>query len=365
MRAPDACPGVLRPYRAQDGSLVRLRLPGGRVSSTSLRRVAELATARGSGVLQLTSRAGLQIRGLPDPLPNEFVDEIAATGLLPRPTHERVRNIIASPLTGLVGGNADLRPMTEALDAGLVAEPALADLPGRFLFVLDDGRGDVIELTFDLGYQATSPDTGLLMVGSPAHGIAVKATEAAPTLLRLARDFATARRSSGAWHVTELPDWLATIELTAVRPTRGLPSAPLGRLGSAASVSVPLARLSLDQARLVETLTDGAEVVITPWRGLVLPHAGDRLAALSRAGFVTDEMSAWAHLSACVGAPFCAKSKIDTTEVAAALIAFGTDLPRTHLSGCERRCGAPTGDHLDLVAATVAEALDAVGVEQS
>src|SRR6478609_10024176 len=118
--------------------MVRLRLPGGRVSS-------------------------VQLRGLPDPLPPDFVDAVFAAGVLPTISHERVRNIVASPLTGLSGGRADVGPLTGALDAGLVAEPALAELPGRFLFVLDDGRGDVRDLTFDLGYQAGGPDVGYVL----------------------------------------------------------------------------------------------------------------------------------------------------------------------------------------------------------
>ena len=43
----------------------------------------------------------------------------------------------------------------------------LADLPGRFLFVLDDGRGDVVDLRLDLGYRATGPEGGYLLVGGP------------------------------------------------------------------------------------------------------------------------------------------------------------------------------------------------------
>ena len=58
--------------------MVRLRLPGGRISAAALRRLAELAAAYGNGMLQLTSRAGLQVRGLPDPLPDAFVDAVVA-----------------------------------------------------------------------------------------------------------------------------------------------------------------------------------------------------------------------------------------------------------------------------------------------
>lgn len=348
--------------------MVRLRLPGGRIDAAVLRRLAELAVAYGNGILQLTSRSGLQIRGLPDPLPAAFVDEVVASGVLPTTTHERVRNIVASPLTGMAGGLADLSGMTAELDAELTAVPALADLPGRFLFVLDDGRGDVIDLRFDLGYQASGPDGGYLLVGSAEQGLPVRSAEVVPTLLRLAEQFAAARPAAGAWHVSELPDWVATLDLQPVQPCRGVPATALGRVGDAASVLVPLARLTLEHAQLVADLVAGSSdhekntVVITPWRGLVLPAAADHLDELVGVGLVADEESAWSQVSACVGAPYCGRARVDTTEIARALVADGRTLPRIHVAGCDRRCGAPTGDHLDLVAPTVTQALAATGV---
>jgi precorrin-3B synthase len=61
-----------------------------------------------------------------------------------------------------------------------------------------------------------------------------------------------------------------------------------------------------------------------------------------------------------VGAPWCASGRIDTRAVASDLASWAADPPRTHVSGCERRCGAPAGDHLDLVAPSLTEARTAV-----
>ena len=330
--------------------MVRLRLPGGRTSGQTLHWLAEIAAAYGNGIVQLTSRAGLQLRGLPDPLPAAFVAAVRETGVLPSSAHERVRNVVASPLTGVDGGLADLTSLIAVLDAGLVAEPALAALPGRFLFVLDDGRGDVVDLAFDLGYQATGPDAGMVLVGSPPCGFPVQAADAGPALLRLARDFLRARRASGAWHVRELPAWVTGLGLRAVEPVRGVPAASLGVVGGAASVLVPLARPTLAQAAAVDEVTGGGPVVITPWRGLVLPGAAGRLPALTAVGLVADEESPWSQLTACVGMPHCGRAGSDTGAVARTLAATTGSLPRTHVSGCARRCGAPAGHHLDLVA---------------
>ena len=63
---PDRCPGVLRPWPADDGALVRLRLIGGRLpTAVAGSRSARSPTTYGDGDVHLTGRANLQLRGLP------------------------------------------------------------------------------------------------------------------------------------------------------------------------------------------------------------------------------------------------------------------------------------------------------------
>ena len=178
----DRCPGVLRPWPADDGALVRLRLIGGRITTASLAAIGDVATTYGDGDVHLTGRANLQLRALPvsdGALPAEVVEAIAATGLLPSRTHELARNVMVSPQTGLAGGRADLRPVAARLDDLLCATRELARLPGRFLFVLDDGRGDLVDRSLDLGLVALDAETGQLRLGSRAWGPVVALSEAA------------------------------------------------------------------------------------------------------------------------------------------------------------------------------------------
>jgi precorrin-3B synthase len=349
----DRCPGVLRPHLAQDGAVVRIRVPGGQTTGSSLGRLSRIAQEFGSGDLQLTSRAGLQLRGLPDPLPSGFVAAVRDAGFLPCDTHERVRNIIASPLTGISGGVVDARSLIARLDARLCAKPELAGLPSRFLFAVDDGRGDMAGMTLDLGYRAIDHDHGWLLVGNSDLGIPVSAGSAIAMLLDLADQFlAASQRAGGVWHVRDLSSWTAS--LPGVRMIE-LPHATcgtqLGTIAGAASVLVPLALLTPAQAVIVEACAAGT-VVITPSRGLVLPGAAQHLPELAAAGLVADPASPWSAISACVGAPSCQNALINTRAHATALAQSGSPVPRTHISGCERRCGAPAVDHLDLVAPT-------------
>lgn len=271
------CPGVLRPWPADDGALVRLRVPGGRVSPESLAALHGVAARYGDEDVHVTTRANLQLRALPTGrdgrLADEVVGAIVATGLLPAPTHELVRNVLVSPLTGLVGGRTDLRPLTDRLDAGLRTDPALAGLSGRFLFVLDDGRGDLVTRDGDLGLTVLDGDSAQLRVGGSWSAV-VPVDEAADRLLGLARDFARARGTGpdAPWHVRELP-----VPLAAPRPGDGrLPTpAPALSYGPVPGSSGRIEHVEapdgvLDRA-LIDRLTGGdvTELVVTPWRGVL------------------------------------------------------------------------------------------------
>ena len=352
----DRCPGVLRPHQAADGAMVRIRVPGGQTTGPALGRLGEIAGAYGSGLLQLTSRASLQIRGLPESLPPSFERAVAEASFLPSTTHERVRNIIASPLTGLMGGRADLRAMVVELDRSLLAAPELAQLSGRFLFGLDDGRGDLAALEPDLTYRALGPDHGHLLVGDGRFGMPVSAADAVPTLIELAQRFQAARQETWVWRVAELPGWVQRLPGLISLPSASEPAPlPLGAVAGHASVQVPLGFLAPAQLTAVTAAAGGGAVVVTPGRGLILPGAAASLPSMTATGLVTDDSSPWISISACVGAPWCAKGRVDTQALVHAVAGVDATWGRTHVSGCERRCGAPTTEHHDLVAPTYDE----------
>ncbi|WP_377287377.1 nitrite reductase [Planomonospora corallina] len=274
---------MLRPWIAEDGALVRLRLVGGRVDAGALRRLARIAEESGDGVLYLTSRANVQIRGLAHTggrLAPEVAEAVRATGLLPSPSHDRVRNIMVSPLTGLAGGRADLRPVAAELDRLLCADPALAGLPGKFLFCLDDGRGDVSSRRLDAGLVALDASHVQLRAGTGLWGPVVGPDEAPAALTELARRFLGVRGHGprAAWHVDELPG--AGRELLGPgRPrdprTRAVtPAPPFGCIPQddgrrAEHLAVPGGALSAKKA--AELASRASWITVTPWRSVILP----------------------------------------------------------------------------------------------
>src|SRR4051812_36244912 len=186
---PDACPGALQTHAAADGALARVRVPGGLLRAGQLRVLAEAARELGNGELELTSRGNVQLRGLAEDDVATLGDRLAGAGLLPSASHERVRNVLASTLSGRAGGVVDVRPWVAAFDAGLQADPALAELPGRFLATLDDGRGDVAGSGGDIGLLALTPDTVALTLGGTDSGLRTGPDGAVALALAAARAF--------------------------------------------------------------------------------------------------------------------------------------------------------------------------------
>jgi precorrin-3B synthase len=274
----DRCPGALRPWQAADGLLVRLRLIGGRVTSASLRALLDAAEEYGDGRVRVTVRANLQVRAFPGragTLLPEALAAIEGTGLLPTRSHELVRNIMCSPQTGLAGGRANLRPVAAELDSRLCTEQRLSGLPGRFLFVLDDGRGDLIAHSCDLGLAALGGDEAQLRVGD-SWGPVVPTGDAPARLAALAGEFLLLRGSGPAapWHVAELPAPL----FPAVHPDSRLPVGagplPYGPVPGGRHVAVP--ESGLDRAAVAGLTAEVQEVIVTPWRGVLVPEEASR-----------------------------------------------------------------------------------------
>lgn len=365
---------MLRLTQAADGLLARIRLPGGLISAGQLRVLARLADGLGDGRVELTSRANLQLRSLSAEDATMLTAELTEAGLLPSLSHDQVRNILASPLAGLDGG-LDLSDAVRHLDAELCARPRLADLPGRFLFALDDGRGDVSGLGADVVATVRRDDATVngLAVGDPDGVVAV--------MLACAEAFLDlkAEARSPAWRIADLPGGAAdvrtlaasrlglaaapeeTAAATAARPVGLVAGSATGTASPAAAgaghdwsavLVAPLGRLTCIQLIWLADRLAGQVARVTPWRSVVLPHVSDAAGVLGDAaglGFGTDETSAWLRVTACAGRPGCASALADVQADAAG---FAARWPGrvVHVSGCARHCGRPAATEINVTA---------------
>lgn len=349
----DACPGVLRLIEAADGGLARVRLPGGKLAREGAAALAAAAIDLGDGRLELTSRGNVQLRGLALDASAELGARLYAAGLWPSQSHERVRNIVASPLAGL-DRDTDLTDLVSGLDEALCAQPRLAELSGRFLFAVDDGRGDVAGLGADV-----------LVHRDSVNGLT--SDDVITTALAFAEAYLDERAAQGceAWRIADLVDGADRVRRRvadrlgllahADGPTErcGPPAGGLLRQvahGHALVLAVPLGRLTAEQLRWLAGVIAERPARITPWRSIVLPDVDPELIdEAARLDFGVTADSPWLRVSACAGRPGCAKALTDVQTDARAALRRWPDRV-VHWSGCERRCGRTARTEVDVIA---------------
>lgn len=372
MPRPSACPGLWRIAPARDGGICRVKLPGGRLTGEQARVVAEAARRCAGGVLELTNRSNLQIRGVREACHEQLVRRLLDAGLGPRhAAADDVRNLLISPAAGRdPAAHLDTRPLAERLLALLQDTPAFHGLSAKFALQLDGGEAlSMLDHPHDLWFGALPGGTRMAfgLAGCPRHGaLGVAELERVPALvealLHLFLELA-GERTRMRQLLADMPvdDFLSRLSFTLQDPPPTfapvtMDGAPLGIHPQAQPdramllAGAPLGRLHADQLQALADLAgaEGSdELRLTPWQGVLLPDvAVERQAAVARAmadiGLVLDARAPLARLLACSGTAGCARAEADTKADALRLAArLGPDGPaQVHLCGCPRSCAA-------------------------
>jgi precorrin-3B synthase len=366
------CPGALRPMQSGDGLIVRLRPFCGAFSLKQARGLADLARQLGNGHIDLTRRANLQLRGLPDEHMPELQVELGKLDLIdPDAETEATRNLMVAPLAGLdPAEKLDVRPIARAIAEGLVADQRLRALPAKFGLLVDDGgtvsiaaeRADIALLAIEGGI-ALGLDTpaGTQWLGATSPDAAAAAALLAACAFLDAAGPATRIRMRGlpadgiAQVVATLMPMLRPCEV--VRSTTGR---TLGAFGAAVGVAAPFGRLEAEQLCCLSSLAEesgATELRLSPWRTV---YFGARDAAAARqaaeaahlVGLIVDTDDPLLQVEACPGAPDCQSSSVDARgdarRLAALAATHGYD-GSIHVSGCAKGCARSAPSSLVLV----------------
>jgi precorrin-3B synthase len=103
-RRRGACPGLGAPMQTGDGLLVRLANPGATIGLDDAAALCAAARRHGNGILEITARGSIQIRGLTAASAPAFADTVAALGI---DAGDGVP-ILTDPLAGLEPLDAEL-----------------------------------------------------------------------------------------------------------------------------------------------------------------------------------------------------------------------------------------------------------------
>ncbi|MFC3123569.1 precorrin-3B synthase [Pseudoroseomonas globiformis] len=325
------CPSIYEPMQSGDGWLIRVKPPGGAITSAEARIIAKAAP----GWIELTQRGNLQIRGLREEDVAPFAAAMRSAGLASAdPGIERRRNIIPPPLLGhdktmLPGATEWLAELERIL-----AHDSLAPLPGKFGLALDAGGAlPLTGISADLLLRLTPSGAELRLPG-------LVATNPSSQIIAALLAACGPRRMRDT--LVEEPGLLARLGL-ATRSAPPEPPAPnpIGALADTFGLAPAFGQM---RGTDLQALADLAEhhgsgmLRITPWRAILLP--GLRIAP-DLSGFITDPADPRLILRACPGSAGCARGLADTRADAAHLAAQAYLPGLLHLSGCAKGCAHP------------------------
>ncbi|MER9732158.1 precorrin-3B synthase [Mesorhizobium sp. M0217] len=184
-----ACPALSAPMQTGDGLLVRLNPVAGGLSPKSLIGLCESALKRGNGIMEVTARGSLQIRGLTAESAVLLAAEVDALGIAVR-TGVPVET---GPLAGIDPREiADPRALAERIRAA-VEEAGLTPRLGPKVSVVVDGGGQLTMegVTADVRLKAVR-DGGNVMWALSVAGDGQSARPLATADEDAARDIAVA-----------------------------------------------------------------------------------------------------------------------------------------------------------------------------
>jgi precorrin-3B synthase len=349
------CPSAHRPMQSGDGLVARIRPRQGWLSATQAVAIAELAERYGNGLIDLTGRANLQVRGLRAEGHQALVAALAELGLIDADVEiEAQRNILVAPF--LREGD-DTQTLAVELERAL-GEQSLG-LPEKLGFAVDCGETRLLaRASADIRIER-SADGGLMVRADGAeHGRVVTGANAIDLALSLTRWFLASGGASGgrgrmAAHIgrgAKLPDTLAGDAV----PARALLTPAPGVYASGALVGIAFGQMRSATLKFLGECE--ANLRMTPWRMILLEGLREMPV---HEGIVASADDPLLRIAACTGAPACEAAYAETRALAAALAPHLPAQAKLHVSGCAKGCAHPGVADVTLVATS--DGFDLVG----
>jgi precorrin-3B synthase len=355
-----------------DGLLARL-IPSEPIALEAFMALCKACRSYGNGIVEVTQRGSLQVRGLSPASATAFAQRVFALGLASeaRPT------ILTAPLLGLgAETRMDARALIAALREAVEADTTLAAIDPKISLLIDgDDLLHLDEVPADLRLRWGASRFHLSIAGPAAASVSLgwtephRATQVVTAILRAI----AARGSNARAEDLRNPSDIARLRAMLAGAIAEEPP-PLPRVPSEAIHTHPLADghvargvalpFGYAQAAVLERFAEIAahcgalSVRPAPGRALIaigLPtHAvGKFKVAAAAEGLIVEPHDGRRFVIACAGAPACRSAMLSTRELAPAIAeAAGPLLDGSmiiHVSGCAKGCAHPNAAALTLV----------------
>jgi len=369
-----ACPSLAAPMQTGDGLLVRLRPDDDSLTIPKVLALAAAAETFGNGIIEITARGNLQLRGLSDATVPALAQAIGDAEI----TIAEGLAIEVPPLAGIDPAEiADPRPIAAALRGALQAHRPSLKLAPKLSVVIDGGgRFGLDAVVADIRLQALSTPDGVVWLlslgGTAARGSIVGVLNgdtivpALIAILEMLSGLGTAARGRDldSDEVRALCRCQGHSERPAVQGSAAIPG--IHELGdSEAVLGLGLAFAQVEASALVSFLHQAEALGATAIRlapghaffvlGLAREAAAAAQGLAAALGFRIAAEDPRNAIATCAGSKGCASARMETKAMAQRLVEAAPDLLdgslTVHLSGCAKGCARPKPSELTLVGA--------------
>jgi len=382
---------------AADGHICRIKPEQGRISSRQWRTLARVAADDGNGIIEITTRANIQLRGVKSSRIDSLSQILEQAGFAPKdPNGDDVRNVMVHPTAGFdVCGDKRILALSQDISTFLQKNRRYQTLSPKFSLLLDGGEAcamlhhhhDIWLCVCDggknvaFGLASRPPLAGETQkmpstLGKVAFARGKKLVFALIDLLLDMRDGAP--EITRMKHLVEVMEREKIVGCLADEGVQLQQADDFYRAGIKdfsylgihetaensrfyLGVKAPLGRLTSHSCTLLADLADKTTanhiMRLTPWQGIIFPDCSldeaQRLAdTLLASGFISDVRQPLARMMCCCGLGACHSARADVRRDAH-FLADALEkhhLPLIHLSACGKSCAANEAAPITLVA---------------
>jgi precorrin-3B synthase len=328
------CPSFVKPAIAKDGIFLRITPDKGFLSFHESLRLCDLSIKYGNGLIDLTNRGNLQIRGIKDSYLDNFRNILEKK--------KRVRgnnnNIIISPFWKKNDKNSFFYKKIKDIYLLL---PTISD---KFSIAVDLGLNPVLSnISADIRLELSKNDDIIIRADGNKLGKKVNSENILENILLLSKFFSDNfsdknRRMSSIIRETSLPnDWSKICPKEFQMPSMKA----ISKIG--VYYGTKFGRINANDFKNILILSNPDKVRFTPYKTFILEKG---LRVLDN-NFINNLQIPENNIHACPGMFSCSASSIDTHVIANNLLKLTNKT--VHVSGCNKGCAYSKNADITLV----------------
>lgn len=319
------CPTLKTPIFAADGLLIRLRPYMDFLQTSKLISLCDLSEKYGSGIMELTNRGSIQIRGIKANKHKEFVKEIYEKKIIDRNENYN-KNISINPFWNTKDKNFKIY--------NILAKLKLPKLPEKFGFIIDIGKlATLRDISADIRIESTDNNEILVLAEGSEKGKIVKLHKIGSFLFEMVKWFLenknqNIKRMTDLLSIKRLPEsWSQTKQIR--KKKKIFPKNT--RIGQI--LGFKLGRFEAKKIKKLLFINSPSTVRFTPFKMIILENVSN----VVDKNFIISKQDPLLNISACSGKNFCLNSSINTFKLAKKIKKYTNS--KVHVTGCEKNCG--------------------------